>query len=188
MVFGRDITRDFARIKVRDTEIASSLVGSFNGQNILAALCMVITSVVHWKLWLRLLPHTCQTTTEASGWNTMEIIILVMPIMRIPAACRQPLRILPPCRVQPKVLIIGDMMELGEEAAAEHAAILQQALRSDFQRIITVGTFFGAARGASPDHFDTTEALLEYMQEHPIQQRYILLKGSRRWDWERLLG
>ncbi len=185
---GEILPGDFARIKVGDTEIASSLVGSFNGQNILAALCIgdhfgcsleAMASAIAAYLpdnnrsqWLE--HNGNHYISDAYNANPSSMSAAIAHFASMP--------------VQPKVLIIGDMMELGEEAAAEHAAILQQALRSDFQRIITVGTFFGAARGASPDHFDTTEALLEHIQEHPLQQQYILLKGSRKMGLERLLG
>lgn len=77
-----------------------------------------------------------------------------------------------------KTIIMGDMLELGDESEREHREILRLAGELHFEQIITVGNIF---RKINPSllAFENTGALSGYLKEHPIGSRNILLKGSR---------
>lgn len=77
-----------------------------------------------------------------------------------------------------KTIIIGDMLELGAESEKEHQNILNLAQELEFNEIITVGKYFKAIN-PSDLAFESTAALIEYLQQHKIQSENILLKGSR---------
>ena len=78
-----------------------------------------------------------------------------------------------------KVLILGDMLELGEYAGAEHRAILEKVVASGFDEVYLVGEVFSAAGGGKYNVFSRVEELTEYLKEHPVRQSIILIKGSR---------
>ncbi|MFA6947024.1 MAG: UDP-N-acetylmuramoyl-tripeptide--D-alanyl-D-alanine ligase [Pedobacter sp.] len=87
-----------------------------------------------------------------------------------------------------KVMIIGDMFELGKEAASEHTSILQKALNTDSVRRIFIGEEFYKLKGDSGAEFyrsiaDASAAL----KQNPIKNATILLKGSRGMKLESLL-
>lgn len=75
-----------------------------------------------------------------------------------------------------KTVIMGDMLELGEESLAEHRAILALAQSLNFETIITVGKEFAEVTN---NNFKTTTELIDYLQKHSIDTQNILLKGSR---------
>jgi UDP-N-acetylmuramoyl-tripeptide--D-alanyl-D-alanine ligase len=77
-----------------------------------------------------------------------------------------------------KTIIIGDMLELGEESAAEHSQILELAKSLNFNEIITVGPHFKEVN-ASGIAFLTTQDLIHYLTENEIHSQNILLKASR---------
>lgn len=77
-----------------------------------------------------------------------------------------------------KTIIIGDMLELGDESEKEHQNILKLALDLEFDQIITVGKHFKAVN-PSVLSFENTAELIEYLQNNKIQSENILLKGSR---------
>lgn len=77
-----------------------------------------------------------------------------------------------------KTVIIGDMLELGDESEKEHQNILKLALELAFDQIITVGKHFKAVN-PSVLSFENTAELIEYLQNNKIQSENILLKGSR---------
>lgn len=77
-----------------------------------------------------------------------------------------------------KTIIIGDMLELGDESEKEHLEILKLAGELDFDRIITVGNSFRQINPSSLA-FENTAALSDYLKAHPVCSRNILLKGSR---------
>ncbi|BFO64216.1 UDP-N-acetylmuramoyl-tripeptide--D-alanyl-D-alanine ligase [Chryseobacterium sp. KCF3-3] len=77
-----------------------------------------------------------------------------------------------------KTIIIGDMLELGDESEKEHQNILKLAQDLSFNEIITVGKHFKAVN-ASDLAFENTAELTDYLKQNKIQSENILLKGSR---------
>ncbi|WP_027380609.1 UDP-N-acetylmuramoyl-tripeptide--D-alanyl-D-alanine ligase [Chryseobacterium daeguense] len=77
-----------------------------------------------------------------------------------------------------KTIIIGDMLELGEEGTTEHQNILKLAQELGFNEIITVGKNFKNVN-TSQLSFENTAELIEYLKLNKIQSDNILLKGSR---------
>lgn len=76
-----------------------------------------------------------------------------------------------------KTIIIGDMLELGEESKAEHQNILELAKSLGFENLITVGNSFKEVNPESA--FANTAELTEYLKTNKITSKNILLKGSR---------
>lgn len=76
-----------------------------------------------------------------------------------------------------KTIIIGDMLELGEESKAEHQNILELAKSLGFENLITVGNSFKEVN--SENAFANSTELIEYLKSNKISTKNILLKGSR---------
>lgn len=77
-----------------------------------------------------------------------------------------------------KTIIIGDMLELGDESEKEHHAILDFAHQLNFDKIITVGTHFKKANSIS-QAFENSVELSEFLKSNSIISQNILLKASR---------
>lgn len=77
-----------------------------------------------------------------------------------------------------KTIIIGDMLELGNESTTEHQNIIKIAHDLGFNEIITVGKHFKAVNDSSKS-FENTAELIEYLSSNNIQSENILLKASR---------
>lgn len=77
-----------------------------------------------------------------------------------------------------KTIIIGDMLELGEESTTEHQNILKIANDLGFNEIITVGKYFKAVNNSSKS-FENMGELIEYLSSNKIQSENVLLKASR---------
>lgn len=77
-----------------------------------------------------------------------------------------------------KTIIIGDMLELGDESEKEHYNILNLAKNLGFNEIFTVGKNFKNIN-SSETSFENTTELTEYLKLHKIQSENVLLKGSR---------
>lgn len=85
-----------------------------------------------------------------------------------------------------KTIIIGDMLELGEESEVEHRSILDLATSLNFDEIITVGNEFKKINATSKSYLNSKE-LSEYLKSNKIESRNILLKGSRGIALEQIL-
>lgn len=80
-----------------------------------------------------------------------------------------------------KVLILGDMFELGTASEQEHNSILELAVSCGFRRIITAGPEFHKAAEFAGDvlAFPSVEDLRLYLLNNPLSGENILIKGSR---------
>lgn len=92
-----------------------------------------------------------------------------------------------------KTLILGDMLELGEWSHDEHCRILELALATNPDAILTVGREFGAAcshidKDPRIHSFISTDELKAWLEANPISGSLILVKGSRGIALERILN
>ena len=82
----------------------------------------------------------------------------------------------------PKSVILGDMLELGETAVEEHKQILKLLESAGRLDVYLVGELFGKASEGMPGRyniFDSTQMLISYLEKNPITNNFVLLKGSR---------
>ncbi len=95
-----------------------------------------------------------------------------------------------------KVLILGDMFEMGDEAATEHGAVIKKAMDTPVDERIFIGKEFFAigqednpwlAGSGEPVFYETAEEAIEGLRENPITCSTILIKGSRGMALERLV-
>lgn len=87
-----------------------------------------------------------------------------------------------------KILIIGDMYELGEYAEEEHRKILELVTKDQWHMCIFIGKYFYNCRNSYPYlFFETLEEAKMAFHEKNIEQSAILLKGSRGIALEKLL-
>jgi UDP-N-acetylmuramoyl-tripeptide--D-alanyl-D-alanine ligase len=92
-----------------------------------------------------------------------------------------------------KVLILGDMFELGEESAAEHEAIVHKALDTAVDDCIFIGKEFYNSKAKIQDSktavfYTTVEDAIAGLGAKPVKDSTILIKGSRGMALERLVG
>jgi UDP-N-acetylmuramoyl-tripeptide--D-alanyl-D-alanine ligase len=87
-----------------------------------------------------------------------------------------------------KMVILGDMRELGEEAEAEHQHITELILESSFEQIILVGEVFSALKNDPKiKSFKTVDEAKQTLKNMELSGRTILLKGSRGIQLEKLM-
>ena len=80
-----------------------------------------------------------------------------------------------------KWAILGDMLELGKETAAEHQNIIRLLKEKQLQNIFLVGRHFMETNNDNDfQTFLSVDDLIVHLQQYPLpQQAIILLKGSR---------
>jgi UDP-N-acetylmuramoyl-tripeptide--D-alanyl-D-alanine ligase len=92
-----------------------------------------------------------------------------------------------------KVLILGDMFELGDESPTEHLTVLQKALDTPVDERIFIGKDFESQKSKIKNQnqaatfYLTAEDAIAGLKAHPIKNSTILIKGSRGMALERLV-
>ena len=77
-----------------------------------------------------------------------------------------------------KMVILGDMRELGAESHTEHKRIVKQLQEMKLERIWLVGEEFEKAASAGMRVFKDVDAVKVALKEEPITNSTILIKGS----------
>ena len=87
-----------------------------------------------------------------------------------------------------KAVILGDMLELGEDSPDEHQILAQSLIEKGIQQAYLVGAEMGAINLEEGfQWFENYQLLGEYLQEHPIENTTVLIKGSRSVQLEKVL-
>ena len=98
-----------------------------------------------------------------------------------PASFRNALNVLSLFNL-PKVVVAGEMLELGKESSVEHRFLGEEMNRLGIEELIAVGreteNTVEAFRGKSY-HFTDREELLNFLVEFPFTGKAVLVKGSR---------
>lgn len=86
-----------------------------------------------------------------------------------------------------KVLILGDMFELGEESISEHTVIVEKAIGIKADVKIFIGKNFFQNRSEDAQFYETTDEAYESLKLNPLSNATVLIKGSRGMKMEKLV-
>jgi len=81
-----------------------------------------------------------------------------------------------------KILVLGDLAELGNDAEKIHADLGSLAFEKGIDVLLTCGEISRHSSDSFDNegqHFETREALIEWLKAHTGKDDYVLIKGSR---------
>lgn len=88
-----------------------------------------------------------------------------------------------------KTLVLGDMLELGDNSQAEHQMVVEQIKNIKTEDVILIGTEF--LKTECPKEFKRFESVDEFLLENnpkKWQNRFVLIKGSRGIRLEKIIA
>ena len=82
---------------------------------------------------------------------------------------------------QTKLILLGDMFELGDESAQEHAALGQLLAELQLPQVLLIGPEMARAATVAGyfQHFLTKAEAAEWLRANPVRGQQVLVKGSR---------
>lgn len=83
-----------------------------------------------------------------------------------------------------KILIIGDILELGKHSKKIHKKINRKIKKLKEKEVYTVGNYSKYIKGK---HFNNVEELIEYFKSKETSNSYIYVKGSRRMNLDKFI-
>ena len=89
-----------------------------------------------------------------------------------------------------KIIILGDMLELGDFSKDEHEKIIDRLYKMDFESIYLVGDIFSSINISDErfKKFDDTNQLIRELDLTKMKNKSILIKGSRSIGLEKLIN
>ncbi|MFK7932131.1 MAG: UDP-N-acetylmuramoyl-tripeptide--D-alanyl-D-alanine ligase [Saprospiraceae bacterium] len=158
-------------------EVQTQLIGAYNFPNISAAITIGKYFKVPYDKIKSALEDYVPTNNRSQIIQRDSNTIILDAYNANPTSMRRALDNLKQLSATKKVAILGDMLELGEESAAEHQAIYDYAQQADFQQLILVGKEFSRVGGKL--HFTDVAALKTWFVQQDFSDTTLLIKGSR---------
>jgi UDP-N-acetylmuramoyl-tripeptide--D-alanyl-D-alanine ligase len=89
-------------------------------------------------------------------------------------------------KAESKMLFLGGMMELGEGSIQEHREIIQLIQNYNWKEVVLVGGDYKNVQH-SFQYFSNVSEAKDWFQKQNFQNSYMLVKGSRSMQMEKLL-
>lgn len=162
--------------------VAAKMVGAYNLNNYLAAVALgVHFGLEHDAISHALehyVPENNRSQVTETGRNTLIMDAYNANITSMKAA----LESFDAVERDKKAVVLGDMRELGALSAEAHQEIVDWLVDKSYLKFL-VGEEFSKTNAIQIEkgfrHFPNTKSLIEYLKSEPIQEYFILVKGSR---------
>jgi UDP-N-acetylmuramoyl-tripeptide--D-alanyl-D-alanine ligase len=172
----------FVRVRAENGEtITTNIIGSYNFENIAAALCVGkffgVDNTRANEAIAAYVPGNMRSQIVHKGSNT----IILDAYNANPSSMQAAIENLAAMKADRKVAILGDMFELEEEAEKEHAALGTLLREKNFSAVYLCGNLVRATAHVLPGarHFTTKEDLIADLKKNPLQSATVLVKASR---------
>lgn len=91
-------------------------------------------------------------------------------------------------KASPKIAILGDMLELGDDAETEHTKVIELLLANKCDALLVGPVYNKIAKSYGITSFENVADLITHLSRHILKGYTILIKGSRGIQLEKVLG
>ena len=182
-----DAEHPFLRLSLADgTEVSTQLVGAYNADNVLAALKVGEFFGVEQSAAVAAVEAYTPSNNRSQMQRTERNVLIVDAYNANPSSMNAALDNFEGFDAAKKIVLLGDMLELGTVSQEEHRKVVEKVASCGFVACY-VGEEFRKA-GANPC-FDSSEALAGYISAHTsdFSGAAVLVKGSRGTKMERII-
>ncbi|RYZ26495.1 MAG: UDP-N-acetylmuramoylalanyl-D-glutamate--2,6-diaminopimelate ligase, partial [Chitinophagaceae bacterium] len=170
-----------------NTTIKTSLVGTYNLPNVLAAVAVgktfgvedekIRSSIEAYK------PSNSRSQLVNKGGNK----IILDAYNANPSSMKAAIDNFARAEGSNKILVLGAMAELGADSLQEHSSIIEEIRHHQWNAVILVGGDF-VRSNHNFQSFNKPEEAGEWLQKANIQDAFLLVKGSRSMQMEKVLN
>lgn len=166
-------------------DVCTKLIGSYNAANVMAALCAGGYFGVPFEDAVQAIERYVPVNLRSQLERTERNLLVLDTYNANPSSMKASLDNFAASGFGSKAVILGDMLELGSDSEAEHAAVISRVASMDCARAFFVGREFGKAASSCSSAGDgrfvfcgSAQELREFLMKEPLSGFTILLKGS----------
>ncbi|MDR1644889.1 MAG: UDP-N-acetylmuramoyl-tripeptide--D-alanyl-D-alanine ligase [Tannerellaceae bacterium] len=174
----------------RDSQytVETQLIGAYNLDNALAAITVGRYFRIPSGRINRAIASYTPSNNRSQLKQTVRNHLIVDAYNANPDSMRAALRNFAAMDVSPKAVILGDMKELGSESLRLHQEIADEVRAHRFDQVFLCGEHFAqTTAGKDFTSYPDTQSLAAVLSRHPLDDFYILIKGSRSMALEQLI-
>ena len=166
--------------------IQTNLVGTYNLPNVLAAVCIGR----HFKIDDEKIKSAIENYSPSNSRSQLikkeSNTIILDAYNANPGSMKAAIENFAAMEGNKKILLLGDMKELGDESKKEHAAIISIIDKYPWEKVVFVGNNFAEIKHAYINYPDALQAH-DWFRKENLQNAQILIKGSRSMQMEKIL-
>lgn len=166
--------------------VHSNLIGEYNLPNILASVAVGKYFGVKTQKIIQAIEGYNPTNLRSQLRKTDRNTLIVDTYNANPTSMNAALSNFSKMNVDNKVLILGDMLELGAEAGMEHQKIVDLIEQNNIGEAYLIGEHFYDTK-TSFQKYKTLPSFEEFLRENTFSDKFILIKGSRGLKLERCI-
>lgn len=172
-----------------DLYIKTHLIGSYNFDNALAASCVGQYFDVNPLHIQEAIESYRPTNLRSQLVKTAHNTVILDAYNANPSSMSVAIKNFAEIQASPKILILGEMRELGTVSEEAHRKIVSLATENPAHTVFLVGNNFEHCCDNRKfiRHFKDTDTLIEYLKAYPLHASYIFVKGSRGNKLERIV-
>ena len=183
----------FLSLEVEGRIVRTNLIGTYNADNVMAALCVGRYFGVTLDEAVTAIESYVPSNNRSQMLKTDRNTIIVDAYNANPTSMAAALDNFSRISVERRVLMLGNMLELGKESLEEHVIVIKKALAMGVERICLVGEEFLKAlesvgyEGDEIVYFATSDELAAWVRNEDVEGCLVLVKGSRGTKMERVI-
>lgn len=178
-VYGKSLGAvPFLKVEWNGKAIQTNLVGDYNFENVLAAITVGTYFNVAADDVVTALEAYVPSNNRSQFKDTGKNHLIIDAYNANPTSMAASLNNFLVMDVPNKMLILGDMKELGQDSEMEHNKVIQWITANGFKSVCLVGDCFKAAAGGAFNTFNDVDELYAWLQANPVTGANILVKGS----------
>ncbi len=179
----------FLRISLAGMTVKTSLVGTYNAANVLAALCVARHFNVPLEDAVRAIAAYVPSNNRSQMKKTESNVLIVDAYNANPSSMSAAITNFLAMDSAHKLALLGDMRELGKDSLKEHIAIVGSLQENGLDAYLVGEEFTGAvaSTGASFKTFPDSASLSDFLRQNPVRDHSILVKGSRGIQMEKVI-
>ena len=167
--------------KQQELQVNAQLVGGYNLENALAAISVGI----HYGVHLDDIVHAINEYSPENNRSQLVVSennkVLFDAYNANPTSMKAALENFVSIAEKNKTVILGEMKELGEDSTAEHRTVLDFLRKSSLNSVYLVGANYQPLLNKKDSFIwsKNVDSLKERLLQNPLNDSFILVKGSR---------
>lgn len=160
--------------------IKTQLIGAYNFENVLAAVTLGRYFKIDEIDIKEALESYIPSNNRSQLMKTDKNVLFLDAYNANPTSMIAAIENFASMKMKNKFLILGDMLELGDESQKEHLDLLSLLNKKELSDTLLVGSIFSNLTSTYKfKSFENVDDLLEYLEKLDLRDKYILIKGSR---------
>lgn len=193
-VLPSDPEHPYLRIQFpQETTLTTRLVGSYNADNVMAAIAVGTHFGIPFEDACAAIAAYVPSNNRSQMTSTQRNTLIVDAYNANPTSVDAALANFANVKAPQKIILLGDMLELGEDSLQEHMSVVTKVQENGFDLACLVGEEFGKAlkelglsASGCPDTaslslkwFPDSQTLADWLDDRKITGATVLIKGSR---------